>query len=430
MGLTRTSMTINHDFFTRLLAISQQMAATRDVETLLHYAISSALELLNAEAGYLILISESGEREFKVRLRHDGAVPDERPSETVLKQVTLSLQPLLVNDALTDPRLSVSDSVHALGLRSIMCAPLLVQGRLIGVIYLENRRDANVFQQKELEPLMMFVNQAAVSIENALINDQLEVRVERRTQELQQVVQQLERSWLAAVEANRIRTTILAAVAHDIRSPIGLAISALQTIREGSFGEVNPRQTVWLDRVLESLDHAITLTSDVFDLSKAELTALQLNLESVDMHRFMVHLSQLGEGIEWAPAVTFEPQIARDLPPLVIDPTRIQQVVFNLLSNAQRFTQHGTVQLYTELNEDHLLIGVRDSGVGIDRQERDKIFERFHQADQDNESRFRGTGLGLAICRELVMLHHGNIWVESEPGQYSDFKFTLPLQAS
>lgn len=428
MTVQHSPMTSDTEFLTRLLSISHQMAATHDVERLLPYAMRSAMELLHAEYGYLMLVNAAGEREFKVKLSQDGSVPDEALSSTILNQVWHTHEPMVVYDALTDPLLSTAASVKMLGLRSVMCAPLVVQGRLIGAIYLENRSATHVFQQKELEPLMMFVNQAAVSIENALITSRLEVCVSQRTQELESAMQQLERGWLAAVESNRIRTSILAAVAHDIRSPIGLAISALQTMREGSFGELNDRQIVWIDRSLESLNYAITLTGDVFDLSKAELEGLQLNLEAVDMRRFMVHLSQLGEGVEWAAAVTFETLIPRDLPTLMIDSTRIQQVVFNLLANAQRFTREGTVTLYARVEAANLLIGVRDTGDGIPDHQRDRIFERFHQAEQDNSTRFRGTGLGLSICRELVTLHGGNIRVESEMNAFSDFMFTLPLQ--
>ncbi len=423
----RNAMSMTDDFFKRLLKISREMAGTRNVEPLMHYAIESALELLNAERGYLMLVDEKGERQFKVQLDHSGAISDEAVSVTILDHVWETHDPVIIYDALTDPLLSNSDSVHTLRLRSIMCAPLISRGEIIGAIYLENRSVASVFQQRELEPLTFFANQAAVSIENALINDQLEQRVKQRTADLEFAVQQLERGWLDAVEANRIRTMILANVAHDIRSPIGLSISALQTIREGSFGTTNSKQNIWLDRVIDSLNHAITLTSDIFDLSKAELSQLQLNKEPVDMRRFMVHLTQLGDGIEWAENVTFEYNLPKDMPTMNVDPTRLQQVIFNLLSNAQKFTTQGSVTLYAEVHPYKLLIGVRDTGAGIPDAQRDKIFERFHQADQSDETRFRGTGLGLAICKELVNLHGGDIWVESEVGQYSDFKMMLPL---
>ncbi|MFQ3659782.1 MAG: GAF domain-containing protein, partial [Anaerolineae bacterium] len=151
-------------FFERLLSISQQMARTRDLAPLLEYAIRSALELLNAERGYLMLLDAEGNREFRVKLNADGSIPQEEISTTILNHVWQTTEPMIIYDAVNDPRLAASASVHALGLRSVMCAPLLSQGRLLGAIYLENRSTSSVFQQQELEPLMMFANQVAVSL--------------------------------------------------------------------------------------------------------------------------------------------------------------------------------------------------------------------------------------------------------------------------
>lgn len=405
----RKATRLNRAFFEGLLAISQQMAQAPDLDSLLTHATRAALSLFNAEQGYLTLVDERGQRHFRVRLngRHD------LPLETI--------NPLIRQH---DDRLP---ALLPAGAATVIGAPLQSRGQLLGAIYLENTDAASAFQASELQALRWFADQLAMAIEQARVTTSLEERVRQRTIELEQAVQHLERAWLDAVESNRIRTMILANIAHDIRSPIGLSISALQTIREGSFGPLTPQQVAWLDRVLESLNHAISLTGDVFDLTKAELAGLQLNLAEVDMYRFMIHLSQLGEGIEWPPNVAFESHIPTDLPPLKIDATRIQQVVFNLLSNAQRFTLEGRVLLYAERHEHEVLIGVRDSGIGIPPHQRETIFERFNQGEQETDSRFRGTGLGLAICKELVLLHGGRIWVESEVGQYSDFKFTLPI---
>jgi len=423
----RDPMPINEAFFRTLLEISRKMVETRDLETLLHYALKQALELLNAERGYLMLADSAGNLEFRIRMDRQGSIETEEVSKTVVDRVMEQKQPVLIYDAMTDPGLSHSESVQSLGLRSIMAAPLIVEGTVIGIIYLENRSNASVFHQKELEPLAFFANQAAVSIENARLNNMLEDRVRVRTHELENAMQHLERGWLDAVEANRIRTSILANVAHDIRSPIGMSLSTLQTIREGAFGALTPKQMLWLDRTIDSLNHAITLTSDIFDLSKAELDALQTNPEMVDMYRFMNHVVQLGEGIEWDDEVQFIADYPREMPSVYMDATRIQQVIFNLLSNAQKFTSQGQVMLYARVQPGSVLIGVRDTGKGLAPDQLEKVFERYHQADQDGRTRFRGTGLGLAICRELVALHGGRIWVESEEGRYSDFKFELPL---
>jgi signal transduction histidine kinase len=113
----------------------------------------------------------------------------------------------------------------------------------------------------------------------------------------------------------------------------------------------------------------------------------------------------------------------------MIDPTRIQQVLLNLVSNAMKFTPHGTVTLYAGVLEDQVLIGVSDTGEGIPADKLDSVFERFQQLDANVTRRQAGSGLGLAISRELVEMHGGQIWAESKVGVGTDFKFVLPLTA-
>lgn len=408
----REAIVVNQAFFERLWEISQQMAHIHSLNTLLERAMRAALDMLNAERGYLMLIDAQDNYSWRIQRNRDGSSPQAAIPAEVLRHRWHTDEPVLFGDAQHDLYLS-------------MGVPLMTKSRLLGALYLEVF--VHGFQPSDLVPFRLFARQLTLALHRVLALTALEERARQRTAELEQAVQYMERAWLDAVESNRIRTLILANIAHDMRSPIGLSISTLQTIREGSLGALNEQQIIWLDRVLETLHHVINLTGDVFDLTKAELSGLQLNLAATDMQRFMVHLSQLGEGIDWAPNVAFEVIIPADLPVLIIDATRIQQVVFNLLSNAQRFTSEGRVQLYAERREHDLLIGVRDSGVGIPSDQREVIFERFHQGNQESATRFRGTGLGLTISRELVLLHGGRIWVESEVGRYSDFKFTLPL---
>lgn len=422
---------MDEKFLVQLLDISRQMAQNRALDPLLQYTMRNALELINAERGYLVLVDESRSLDFRVKINNRGDElehPEEQISYSILNKVVTTNQPLVINDALLDPSLQHSDSVQALQLRSVMCAPLASRGRVIGAIYVENRTNANIFEDDDAEPLVLFANQAAVAIDNAILNDSLEARVAERTAELEKANAQLEASWMESVEANRIRTMILGNVAHDMRSPIALSVSALTALRDGSFGQLNQRQLQWVERSLGSLHHAITLTGDIFDLMKAEMGELVIYKESMDLEGYLMELYAVGESMPWQRGVDFKLEIDNALPVVEFDPTRIKQVVLNLLSNAHKFTNEGTVTLYARhLPETHeVLIGVRDTGDGIPPDKRDAVFERFQQAST-RQHRKAGTGLGLAICRELVERHGGTISVESELDQGSDFFFTLPI---
>ena len=418
-----------------LLDVSKQMAETRVLDPLLHYAMGVALKLVKAERGYLILKNDDRSLDFRVKLDREGnelESPEGQISHSMLNRVMENAEPLVVTDALVDPSFHSSASVNALQLRSVMCVPLISRGDTIGAIYVENRSNANIFENKDLPPLTIFASQAAVSIENAMLNDDLEARVAARTAELEEAKSQVEQSFMESVEANRIRTMFLSNVAHDIRSPLNMVVGALSLLEEGEFGPLTSDQQEWISKSLRAVDHIVKLTDDFFDLTKIEMGKLVLYPEVVDMTQFLQLLFEIGEGMRWNDDVDFELQLEPDLPSTLIDPTRIQQVILNLISNAEKFTSEGSVTLHAQhhIEENEILIGVKDTGPGIPPDEQEKIFDRFQQARDNKLSKRKGTGLGLSICRELVELHQGKIWVESELNNGSDFKFTLPVSTN
>lgn len=424
---------MDSSFLHHLLEISRRMAETRELDPLLKYAMQIALELLRAENGYLVLHHANGALEFRVKLNESGEElqhPEDQISLTIYEKVIRTGKPFLSIDAQYDPAVAKAQSVQALQLRSVICAPLITHNGILGAIYLENRSKAAVFSEHDLEPLTFFASQAAVAIENAILNDELEARVKARTAELETAMSQLEQSWLEALEFNRLRTLVLSSVAHDIRSPIALAYSALATIQQGIFGSLHDAQNDWIGRAMESLNHALHLTNDIFDLTKSEIGQLHLNFETLALEPYLQRVFEVAQTLPNPHQLSLILDLASPLPPVSLDPMRIQQVILNLLSNAYKYTQQGQVLLYAlaDFDAEHVLIGVRDTGQGIPAHQIEAIFERFVQGEQDEQTRRIGTGLGLAICRELVKKHGGRIWVESEVGKGSDFKFTVPLR--
>ena len=427
---------MDSEFYRQLLDISRRMSETREVQPLLEYAMKQALELLNAEQGYLVLVDEQNRLDFRVRINRDGQQldhPESQISHSILTRVVRQGEPIFLNDAIIDPMFKISDSVKTLQLRSVMAVPLRTASEILGVIYVENRQRARIFDERKLELLNFFASQATVAIENALLNENLERKVQTRTAELQAAMQQAEQAWQHAVEANRLRTMVLSNVAHDLRSPVALAVTVLRTLREGHYGDLNDDQLRWINRALQSLDHAVNLTRDVFDLAKAEEAGrLEVYLKKMDLNTFLNEVISFAEGMSWLPDVLFQAEITGSLPKIAIDETRIKQVLFNFLANAHKFTTQGSVMLYAYPLDDGqgVKMGVRDTGTGIPLRLQDKLFQRFQQLSLDTEKRRKGSGLGLAICKELVERHGGDIGVISEEGQGSDFFFTLPLNTS
>jgi signal transduction histidine kinase len=425
--------TMNEALLERFLDLSRRMAETRTLNPLLEYAMNEAMSLVGAERGYIVLVNNEGALDFCVtRGQEADENAQDQISRSILSKVIQSAEPLIVRDASDDPTWNQSKSVAVLRLRSVMCVPLISRGETIGAIYVENRSVKGRFDEQDLAPLIFFANQAAVSIENAALNDDLEARVAARTRELEQAKAQLEHSWTESIEANRLRTVLLGNVAHDLRSPLTIVIESLSLMQSGAFGDMTEEQAEWIGKSLDAAMYVLNLTNDIFDLTKIEMGGLVLYPQVTPLNEFLKKIFNIAQGLPWPDSVAVRLDIEPDLPAVMLDPIRISQVLVNLFSNALKFTSQGSVTLHAQAlpGQGQVLIGVADTGDGIPADQIDRLFQRFQQVDGNRERRRVGTGLGLAICRDLVEMHQGRIWVESQRGVGSDFKFVLPVNGT
>lgn len=425
---------MNHDLLENMLTISRQMAQTRALAPLLDYIVDEVIKLVGAEHGFIVLVGPDGSLDFRAKRSQEGRdIEDaqDQISKSILSRVIESREPVLLYDAMADSPFDRAQSVLDLKLRSIMCVPIILRGEAIGAIYVENRSIRGRFEDDDLPPLILLANQAAVFIENATLNDDLEKRVAERTVELKQAMLQVEKSWAEAVEANRFRTEWLNNVTHDLRTPLSIVSGSLMLLQTGKPGPLTDKQNEYITQASNAVNHILGLINDLFDLSKLETGGLVLYPEETSLSEFLQDVYEVGLRLPWPETVKLKLDLPAKLPDLCIDPMRIRQVLLNLISNAQKFTTHGSVTIRARhlAHQDQVMLSVIDTGKGIPHDQIEGLFERFRQAeDDDRERRRMGSGLGLAICRALVEMHGGRIWVESMPGIGSNFMFTLPLQ--
>jgi PAS domain S-box-containing protein len=325
-------------------------------------------------------------------------------------------QPVHIEDTRTSPRLRrYREEYPDIAIATWLGIPLIARDEFIGQITLD-RHSVKPYAQEEIDLAVAFANHAARALENARLHA-----------ELQRRAADLEESWTEAVEFNRVQSTFLSMVAHDIRSPLTTVTAALAMLEDGSFGSLTDEQQEWIGASLRAVEHVTRLTEDFFDLTRIELGKLSLYPQPVDPNTYLPQIYHVGRALPWPDDIEFTLDLAPDLPEVELDTTRIQQVIMNLLTNALKFTEKGTVTLYARPAEDGaaLVIGVRDTGIGLASEDTRVVFDRFQQLGRA-EARREGTGLGLAICRDLVELHSGTITVESVLGQGSDFWFVLP----
>jgi len=228
--------------------------------------------------------------------------------------------------------------------------------------------------------------------------------------------------------AERSLADFTAMVAHDLRSPLSNVVSIVDSVHDGLFGAVPELQKKWLSKVRSNCKGLIEHISDFLDLSKFDAGKLHLSKSPVDigavLHDRLQEYKFVADGKRIALSAEIDPRLNL----VALDRQRIDQVLMNLLDNACKFTEPGgEVQVGARLHGSaDVIVWVKDSGVGIAREDVAKIFEMYHQAQGGQEPFRSGTGLGLAICKKIVEAHGGRIWAESELGKGSTFSFSLP----
>jgi signal transduction histidine kinase len=251
----------------------------------------------------------------------------------------------------------------------------------------------------------------------------LATNVNRMNDELDRLYRELE-------AASKHKSEFLANMSHELRTPLNAIIGFSQVLRERMFGELNAKQEEYLDDILSSAYHLLSLINDVLDLSKVEAGQVELEVapfslrEALESGVVMVRERATLDGVMVAYSADPEVDLVQG------DERRIRQVIFNLLSNAVKFTPAGgAVDMTAAQVNGEVRVSVADTGPGLAPADHDRIFEEFQQTELGLEQR-EGTGLGLALSKRLVELHGGRIWVDSELGQGSTFVFTLPARSS
>ena len=238
---------------------------------------------------------------------------------------------------------------------------------------------------------------------------------------------ELERLYGELETASRHKSDFLATMSHELRTPLNAIIGFSEVLHEQMFGELNERQLAYVEDVLEAGKHLLSLINDVLDLAKIEAGRMELEPSRIalpELLRSTVSMySERASRNGIALALTTEPAEIE----IAADERRLRQIVFNLLSNAVKFTPaDGRVDISARLDDGYVEIAVADTGPGIAPEDREAIFEEFEQAADGKQA--EGTGLGLPLSRKLVELHGGRLWVESERGKGSTFRFTLPVR--
>jgi len=252
-------------------------------------------------------------------------------------------------------------------------------------------------------------------------NERLEFKVAERTAELRAAKERAESS-------DRLKSEFLANMSHELRTPLNGIIGFTEFLVDGKPGPLNPKQAEYLGDVLNSARHLLQLINDVLDLAKVEAGKMDFYAETFPLARAIEEACAVVNGFANKKRVSLAWSVAPELASVTLDQQKLKQVCYNLLSNAVKFTNsQGSVEL-TALGRDadHFELRVKDTGIGIKRDDLQRLFREFEQLDTGKSRRFEGTGLGLVLTKKIVELQCGTISVESEYGKGSTFTVVLP----
>jgi two-component system, NtrC family, sensor kinase len=257
----------------------------------------------------------------------------------------------------------------------------------------------------------------------------LEKQVEKRTRDLNVALAQLEEKGRELETVSRHKSEFLANMSHELRTPLNAIIGFSEVLQEQMFGELNEAQMEYVGDVLEAGQHLLSLINDILDLSKIEAGRMELDLGNVSVPQALNSgLTMHGERAD-RNGIKLTLAVGPEVGSIRADERRVRQVIFNLLSNAVKFTPPGGhVDVSAFVADGMVEVAVTDTGPGIVREDHERIFDEFQQARGSSYGSREGTGLGLTLSRQFIELHGGRLWVESEQGAGSTFRFTLPLE--
>ena len=293
------------------------------------------------------------------------------------------------------------------GFRALLAVPLLHDRTIIGALVVQ-RKAPGKFPQQTIDLLQTFAGQSALAIQNA-----------RLFHEAKEKGQALE-------VASKHKSQFLANMSHELRTPLNAIIGYTELILDNIYGEVPEKIRDVLQRLEKNGRHLLGLINEVLDVAKIEAGRLTLSMGDYSIGEIVQTVSAALEALAAEKGLLLKVFVPEDLPVGRGDERRLTQVLMNLVGNAIKFTEAGEVRIEVQTSNEGFLVSVADTGSGIALADQQYIFEEFRQVDSSNTRSKGGTGLGLSIAKRIVELHGGRIWVESELGKGSTFRFSMP----
>lgn len=336
-------------------------------------------------------------------------------SKSVIGTCISTSEPVLINDVSSSSLFVPNPLLPAT--RSELGLPLKITGKVIGAIDLQSSQP-DAFDVDELKVLQILADQVAVAVDNA-----------RAYEVSQRAVEEMR-------ELDRVKSQFLANMSHELRTPLNSVIGFSRVILKGIDGPINETQEQDITAIYNSGMHLLNMINEILDLSKIEAGKMELQFDDVNISDVINSAISTASGLVKDKPIELIQKVPSALPTIQADEIRLSQVLINLISNAVKFTEKGSITVEAALqnnsqNKPEILVTVTDTGIGIASEDQNKLFQRFSQVDDSPTRKTGGTGLGLSICRSFIEMHGGKIGLlHSEVGKGSVFFFTIPAPES
>jgi signal transduction histidine kinase/CheY-like chemotaxis protein/ligand-binding sensor domain-containing protein len=436
-----------------LSEIGREITASLDFDTIFGKVYERVNELADADVfGVGLYHPERQEIEYRLAIEKGKRYTPYTRTTTDRDQLPVwcieHKEPIFINDLQTEYSRYISayvekgqqleDGTISQQPQSLIYLPLLAKDRVLGIVTIQSF-EKNAYTQHHLNVMRSLASYTAVALDNADAYKQLN----EHEHEIRRLFEEAQRARATAEEADAAKSAFLSTVSHELRTPLTSVLGFAKIIKKRLEDRIFPlvssddakvQQTVRqvddnLKVVISEGERLTKLIDDVLDLAKIEAGKLEWHMETVSVGDVIDRATAATSSLLEQKGLQLEKDIQRDLPAVTADTDRIIQVVINLISNAVKFTDSGSVTCRARLQGPEIVVSVIDTGVGITATDQPKVFERFKQVGDTLTDKPKGTGLGLPICREIVEHHGGRVWVESELGKGSTFSFSLPLTA-
>ena len=254
-----------------------------------------------------------------------------------------------------------------------------------------------------------------------------EQEIRKQSEELKKLNEELKRKNKELEEINHLKSQFVSNVSHELRTPLNGVLGYAELLRDGIYGGINDDQRKALQNIISSGNHLLDLINEILDFSSLQNGRMKLYKEAYSIYNVIDAVDTTVKPLLKNLPIELIINVDPDLPMIYVDSQKIYQVFINLVGNAMKFTQQGEIEIRGQLMGSEILFSIRDTGIGIAKENVPLIFEEFRQLDGSNTRRYGGTGIGLSLAKHLLELHDGRIWVESELGKGSTFYFTLPV---